>query len=702
LHFSLGIFSNKTDNFASDGVTFSVRIKGQEHAENVVFQETVQEFDVWKDYRVDLSAYAGQQVEMQLLTDPYQNSAYDWAVWGTPRIIYFPDRPSQELTFASVRRYESLVTNYQGQMFAPPASRVDRGWMAEAIVTEIVLPVVEENAVVRSELYVTEYAEKQDESVMIEFLDENGSVLTASTIPITGSEKSIIQDYNGTQHEKVPQKLRITLDSNQPSLVFIKEPVYFTPRMTTAETEHSERPNVILISLDTLRADRLGCYGYSRDTSPNVDALAAESFVFTNAYSNSNWTLPSHTSMFTSLYPAQHQIVLKQWQQGKAYNPYDEPYYYLPQAFKQRSYLTTAITGGGFVHSQYGFNRGFDYHIEDVKEFNEKTLQLLFASVDAHKDSPTLLFFHTYQIHDYNRRTPAYCKYVQNDVHQANRNVPLNPYLALQHDLVGSRFDDIKRQLLPEPLLLYAKDLYDGGIAYTDEMLGTFFEYLREQGLYENSWIIVTSDHGEGFGEIHNNARNRSWLHARALYDDQIHIPLIVKPPKAFMQPDVRLRRVDTSVELVDIPPTLMGILGLPPHTQFAGRSLLPLMSSDEPLPPKAIFVTDSRNKQSSLIINGYKLIAGVQLNMALMRPTYELYQLINDTAETINLLNREHRAQYQPVYQEMKQLLDEYQRDLFPALCPDVSPPDSDPSGVENNDIDPKHLQRLKDLGYL
>lgn len=80
LHFSIGIFSNNNDNFVSDGVTFSIRIKGQENAEEMVFQETLQDCDVWKDYRVNLSAYAGQQVELQLLTDPYQNIAYDWAV----------------------------------------------------------------------------------------------------------------------------------------------------------------------------------------------------------------------------------------------------------------------------------------------------------------------------------------------------------------------------------------------------------------------------------------------------------------------------------------------------------------------------------------------------------------------------------------------------------------------------------------------
>ena len=121
----------------------------------------------------------------------------------------------------------------------PPAGRVDRGWVAEAIATEILLPAVEENAVIRSELYVMEHAEKQKESVVIEFLDGNGSVLAALTIPVSGSEKSIIQDYNGTQHGKVPRKVRITLDRDQPSLVFIKEPVYFTPRTATPGAEQS-------------------------------------------------------------------------------------------------------------------------------------------------------------------------------------------------------------------------------------------------------------------------------------------------------------------------------------------------------------------------------------------------------------------------------------------------------------------------------
>lgn len=702
LHFSLGIFSNKTDNFASDGVTFSVRIKGQEIAEEVLFQKTLQEFDVWKDYRIDLSAYAGKQVRVQLLTEPFQHAKYDWAVWGTPRLIFFPDRPSQELTFASAQRYDSLVRSYQGQTFPPGASRVDRGWIAEAIATEILLPTVRENTVIRSELYVIERSEKQDESVMIEFLDADGSVLAASTIFIPDSENTITQDYTVTQRGKVPQKIRITLDNDQPSLVFIKEPVQFTPRITLNDAEQPERPNVILISLDTLRADRLGCYGYSRDTSPNIDALAAESFVFSNAYSNSNWTLPAHTSMFTSLYPAQHQIVLKQWQQGNTYNPYDEPYYYLPQAFKNASYLTTAITGGGFVHSRYGFNRGFDYHIEDIKDFDRKTLDFLFASVEAHNDIPIFLFFHTYQIHDFYRETPVYRKYIQEEFHRENSHIPLTYYMALQHDLAEPMYAEIKRQLLPESLVVYAKNLYDGGIAHTDEMLGIFFKYLKEQGLYENSWIILTSDHGKGFGEMHNDNRTSSWHHGRTLYNDQILVPFIVKPPKAFIKNGTLIRHIETPIELVDIPPTLMDMLKFPPHEQFKGRSFLPLLTSNEPLPSKALFTTDIKHRQSSVIINNYKLIAGVNRDMTLMRPTYELYHLKNDVVETINLLSREHLAQYQPVYQEMKKLLDEYQKDPLFVSYPEVSPTTSDHSGAENSDIDPEHLQRLKDLGYL
>lgn len=383
-----------------------------------------------------------------------------------------------------------------------------------------------------------------------------------------------------------------------------------------------------MISLDTLRADRLGCYGYSRDTSPNIDALAAESFVFTNAYSNSNWTLPAHISMFTSLYPAQHQISLHVWRDEK-FNPYDPvPYYYIPEAFKQANYLTIAFTGGGFVDSKYGFNKGFDYHTENIKALNIESIDAITATLNSLSNIPFFAFFHTYEIHDYFLEKSSHSRYVQE--HFSIGEIPLakiinffkNPAVSM------SKYKIFRDQLLSPEGIQYVNDLYDGAIFYTDELLGKFLDGLKTMNIYDTSWIILTSGHGEGFGESHNRNRTTSWSHGTSLYNDQTHIPLLIKPPKNYLPESPGGSIVTTFVELVDIPSTISSILGIEAHEQFRGQNLHRLLTSADNLSPEMIFSEEiNLTKQFAVIKNQYKLIPTTTLKH--LEEFLDIYRII-------------------------------------------------------------------------
>lgn len=701
LIFSIGMFSEGKADFASDGAKFKILLRPDHVEPYLLFEETLTTFEAWQDYVVDLSAYAGKSITLEWTTEALGHNRYDWATWGTPRLIHLssentgqPD--TKELN--SAQRYESIINSYRGIPFTGITNREDQGWFANATITDIRLSDVMIHTKIRIELYVLEYSGIPEETISLEMLNRDNEVLNVSTHNVTGQGQVIIDEYLVENQEKLPHNVRIRLDQESPSIAFIKKPVQF---LFQYPNDENRKPHVILISLDTLRADHLGCYGYTKDVSPNIDALAEESCLFTNAYSNANWTLPAHISMFTSLYPSQHQIVLTTWQYPAFdfYSP-EWPYYYLPQAFKESQYVTLALTGGGYVDSQYGFNKGIDYHIEDIKELNRTTLNLISRLIEAHQHSPMFLFFHTYEIHDYRDEKPHHRQYVQHGF-QGN-DIPLLDLMLLHgnHTLDNLRYDKIKCKLLPEAGVQYMKDLYDGAISYTDTQLGMFFDRLKEMGIYDNSWIILTSDHGEGFGEIHNNTRTTSWHHGFRLYDDQIKIPLIVKPPKDFESKGEGICKIDCFVETIDLPPTLLSILGMEQQTQFHGNSLFPLLVSSESQHKNVLFSDDIRHRQFAVISDNYKLIAKARAFMLLIGDfEYELYYLTDDRYEKKNLIAE---AKHVPLINELKQLLDEHIQEVLSKSDLSTRSPIPFKTGAEEDNLDPKHIERLKDLGYM
>ena len=315
----------------------------------------------------------------------------------------------------------------------------------------------------------------------------------------------------------------------------------------------SSRRNIILISLDTLRADHLGCYGYGRPTSPNTDSLARDSAVFLNTFASSPWTLPSHVSIMTALNTINHQVYARE-------NELDSFVHTLAEFLKTKGYFNVAFTGGGYVSGFYGFDRGFDSYRVTARPLARDAAEDLYSEtsrwLEDNQDKSFFLFLHTYQIHDpydspesYNKlfREPSDALTVMDEarlgIYHANRFRPLD--------------EDTRRNLV---------NLYDGEIRHTDEaLIGPLLEKLRALSLYDRTMIILTSDHGEEFFE------HKAWLHTHSVYNEVIKVPLLIK----YFGSRYAGRKIEDIVRSVDILPTILEEAGIRyPKKNFDGQSL--------------------------------------------------------------------------------------------------------------------------------
>ncbi len=345
-------------------------------------------------------------------------------------------------------------------------------------------------------------------------------------------------------------------DSQVPSY---SSPVWSNPVMYSTEAEKEDaHPNVVLISLDTLRADHLGCYGYYRDTSPNIDEFAEDAFLFENAIAPSTWTLPSHVSVFTGLPVCVHQSGISTLVMAGRETT-------LAELARQHGYITAAYTEGVLVRSNIGFAQGFDLYSDGdmpstpplAPGFAEKTFGDALQWIKEYRNLPFLLFVHTYQTHGPYTPPGRFASMFDSDY--------MGP--------VGRSIFVARRKGFTDADKTHFKALYDGEIAYTDEVVGNFLNELRRMGVLDNSVVIVFSDHGEEFWE-HGGVG-----HAHALYDEQLRVPLIVR----LAGQRHTTGRVKREVCLTDLYATVVEILGIDHDCPPDSMSLLPLMEGKEP-----------------------------------------------------------------------------------------------------------------------
>jgi arylsulfatase A-like enzyme len=314
---------------------------------------------------------------------------------------------------------------------------------------------------------------------------------------------------------------------------------------------------IVLVTVDTLRADHLGCYGYPRGVSPFLDDLAERSVVFDHAISSCSHTAPSHASIFTSLQPSQHRLLVN----GERL---DNRLLTIAEVLSDQGYHTAAFTPVLFLT---GLEAGFDHfgvaeRYEPASVVLERALEHL-DSVGA--ETPAFLWIHLFDVHEWRAPKRLDRRSVRWVIENADpRRRELRSWLRKEHGLPQD-LDDLGRSIVQ------TVNRYDGQLYSVDQALQSFYSELGERGFLDDSVWFITSDHGEGLGNHHHLG------HGRFVYEEQIRVPLLVHSP----QGRFASRRVKELVRLVDLAPTLAALAGSNMDGQaipVAGHSLANLL----------------------------------------------------------------------------------------------------------------------------
>jgi len=332
-----------------------------------------------------------------------------------------------------------------------------------------------------------------------------------------------------------------------------------------------KRPNVILITLDTTRADHLGCYGYHRQTSPNIDRLAEGSVVYKKAIAPSSWTLPSHASLLTGKFTSSHgarydpegPLFLtdgirgpEAWQVYRARGLAQDELT-LASILKERGYVTGAVVGGPWLKKNFGLNKGFDYYDDAfINNLNGRTAKQVTSSaldwVGKLQKEKFFLFLNYFDPHNPYEPPEGFAKAF----------LPGGKTLSK----TGSF---LKRQ----------RALYDAEILYMDHYIGHLIDNLKSWDLYNNTLFIVTADHGELLGE------HGKFFHGHYLYQEELHVPLLVKYPGTEVAPN----QTDVPVQLNDVFAIILERLGITKSPDIQGCAPPdighPVLAETYPLP---------------------------------------------------------------------------------------------------------------------
>ncbi len=325
-------------------------------------------------------------------------------------------------------------------------------------------------------------------------------------------------------------------------------PVLFLLVFLSGCGRNETKPNIVLIIIDTLRADHLGCYGYDRNTSPTIDSLAASGTLWEEVQAQSSWTLPAITSIFTGLDVRQHGAGRKN-DQVYGMNP-NTPF--LPLLLNHSGYATCGIFNVYLLSEQFGFNKGFDSfscNWMGSTEAENSVNQAIDWIQNFNQNEPFFLALHVFDVHDpYDPPPPFDLLFSQN----GSEGITDWPRLE------SGSLDN------PEFYKDHIINMYDGEIAWTDFQISRLLQFLRNSGLDENTVIIITSDHGEEFLE-HNG-----FGHGKTMYQEVVHVPLIISGP------GFEKGLVDSSVRAhIDILPTILDMIGAENPADLSGYSLL-------------------------------------------------------------------------------------------------------------------------------
>lgn len=454
------------------------------------------------------------------------------------------------------------------------------------------------------------------------------------------------------------------------------------------EDAATARPNIVLFVIDTLRADRLGVYGYDKPTSPHIDALAKESVRFARADSPAPWTLPSIVSMMTSTYPIEHRVVAS----GQAVDP-SLPV--LASYLKGLGYTTTSFYANEFAGDSTGMTRGFD-RAELVHHTGKSRMA---SFLEARSDSaPFFLYIHNVEPHNpFELRVSE--QYIEpfGAVSYSNRLKMLDLYTEFRNTTKSAQRNreagSEKQAALLEKLHAMKSStidtLYDASVRLADARVGEVIEALKRAGAWDNTLFILVSDHGEEMGE------HGGWQHDQSVYPELVHVPFIMKFPGRLHAGQVR----PEAVSLLDLMPTVLDVLGaLPESETMRGTSLLPAILEAAPTPPKTQTRLTAQRINISKYYRPFKVQRG-DINIVLHHgPWKAIWNVEHDSVELYNVTedpaNHKNVANGHP---ELVRMLRDAARERFG----DVTLEDFKQTG-ERRPLAPDQRKNLEALGYL
>lgn len=385
---------------------------------------------------------------------------------------------------------------------------------------------------------------------------------------------------------------------------------------------------IILISLDTMRKDAVSLYGLGNGQTPNIDEFSKDAVVFNNAFSNIPHTLPSHTTMFTGLYPESHLVL------GRKRHINDKVKI-IPQYLKENGYKTAGVHAFWWLDPVYGFGRGYDYYkyaqygLKQAPRVNLLVGEAI-KELDLEHTGKFFLFAHYYDAHsDFlkGQKLPYIAppilikKYTQGyeghfEGGDIEEGMYASPYLAKVNKDVDLRTH------FPAEDLEYIRGLYAAGVEYLDINLGVLFRYLKKTGIYDRSLIIIVGDHGEEFLE-HN-----MFIHEQ-MYDELLRVPLLIKFPNSKFAG----KKVDDLVEVVDVLPTILDYAGIKGEPYIQGKSLLNIVYG-KGWDNKEVFIHDPHSRK------GFALRTDKDKLIVKSDNTFEYYDLIHDPKEKVPIRN--------------------------------------------------------------
>jgi arylsulfatase A-like enzyme len=435
------------------------------------------------------------------------------------------------------------------------------------------------------------------------------------------------------------------------------------------------KTNVLFITIDTLRADHLHSYGYSRETAPYLDRLSREGARFGTVYCQLPATGPSHTSIFTSRYPHTHGVVANGWVLSNTQMT-------LAEIFKERGYETAAFVSSFPLDAQFGLDQGFDTYDDEfsiegstkknISSWEHHNVKEGFdrrADVTTHKVLQWL---------NKNKEKPFFLW-----VHYFDPHAPYDPPKPFDRMFTEANEDSLHRKIA----------LYDGEIRFTDQEIEKLLKQLDMYHLTNKTLIVVTSDHGEGLGE-HN------WMgHAVYIYEEELHVPLIMRLPGRIPANTI----VNTPIETIDIAPTVLRLLEMPVPEAFEGRDLSSWTEGRTKAPQdgdvyfermhyygKPDYFNETQyllKRVKGLPLKGEKY--GIRHNhmkfiWAPSENTEELYDLAQDPEENVNIARGDQRDLAAPY----RKMLQRWVR--------------SHPFSGPRQEIDEKTREKLRSLGYI